>query len=169
MEALPHCLIFWEIVLGLPSLSVKTGQRSTELFEGSEIGGFTGLRRCTPGLSFNFPQGDMWAWSPPEGFTCVNEVWFRKDTKLWFPIPRLITAYYHKRICHYPSGWRFCQTGSVTVSKGSRYGHSFECPDFREVVFVVGHNEHDRIYFHEDEDSYECHHRSPKQNARLAV
>lgn len=36
-------------------------------------------------------------WSPPVGYQCIYESYFGVDTKLWFPIPRLITAYTLRR------------------------------------------------------------------------
>ncbi|KAF8100504.1 hypothetical protein N665_0222s0003 [Sinapis alba] len=36
-------------------------------------------------------------WSPPVGYQCVYESYFQPDTKLWFPIPRLITSYVFRR------------------------------------------------------------------------
>lgn len=36
-------------------------------------------------------------WSPPFRFQCVYESYFQKDTRLWFPIPRLITSYARRR------------------------------------------------------------------------
>ncbi|KAF8107324.1 hypothetical protein N665_0123s0015 [Sinapis alba] len=36
-------------------------------------------------------------WSPPFGFQCVYESYFQDDTKLWFPICRLVTSYARRR------------------------------------------------------------------------
>ncbi|KAG2264977.1 hypothetical protein Bca52824_072056 [Brassica carinata] len=36
-------------------------------------------------------------WSPPVGYCCVYESFFGEDSRLWFPIPRLITSYCFRR------------------------------------------------------------------------
>ncbi|KAF3541446.1 hypothetical protein F2Q69_00020481 [Brassica cretica] len=46
-------------------------------------------------------------WSPPIGYQCVYESYFGDHTKLWFPIPRLITSYAFRRditICQLLNG-----------------------------------------------------------------
>lgn len=51
------------------------------------------LRECKgAGVTFLVPTDKQRPWSPPIGYQCVYESYFRKDTKLWFPIPRLITS-----------------------------------------------------------------------------
>ena len=35
--------------------------------------------------------------SPPVGFQCVYESYFQNETRLWFPIPRLVTSYARRR------------------------------------------------------------------------
>ena len=49
------------------------------------------------GVSFIIPKEDQRPWSPPRGYQCVYESYFQNDTKLWFPIPRIVTAYAFRR------------------------------------------------------------------------
>ncbi|XP_048630340.1 meiosis-specific protein ASY2-like [Brassica napus] len=49
------------------------------------------------GVSFIVPKRDQRPWSPPKGYQCIYESYFRSDTKLWFPIPRIVTAYAFRR------------------------------------------------------------------------
>ncbi|KAG2288242.1 hypothetical protein Bca52824_047846 [Brassica carinata] len=49
------------------------------------------------GVTFLIPSASQRPWSPPVGYQCVYESYFRDDTKLWFPIPRLVTAYARRR------------------------------------------------------------------------
>ncbi|XP_018458500.2 meiosis-specific protein ASY2-like [Raphanus sativus] len=53
--------------------------------------------RDTAGVTFIIPRSDQRPWSPPKGYQCVYESYFEGDTKLWFPIPRLITAFAMRR------------------------------------------------------------------------
>ena len=56
------------------------------------------LRRCEDfGATFMTPRADQRPWSFPIGFYCIYESFFEKDSKLWFPIPRLITSYCSRR------------------------------------------------------------------------
>lgn len=52
------------------------------------------LRDCS-GVAVNFiiPRKVQRPWSPLKGYQCVYESYFQDDTKLWLPIPRLITSY----------------------------------------------------------------------------
>lgn len=49
------------------------------------------------GVSFIIPKRDHKPWSPPKGYQCVYDSYFQDDTKLWFPIPPLVTAYAFRR------------------------------------------------------------------------
>ena len=49
------------------------------------------------GVTFLIPSKSQRPWSPPVGFQCVYETYFQDDTKLWFPIPRLVTSYVRRR------------------------------------------------------------------------
>ncbi|KAG2255553.1 hypothetical protein Bca52824_074847 [Brassica carinata] len=49
------------------------------------------------GVTFLIPSEHQRHWSPPVGYQCVYKSYFRDDTKLWFPIPRLITSYARRR------------------------------------------------------------------------
>ena len=51
----------------------------------------------THGVSFIIPKEDQRPWSPPRGYQCIYESYFRNDMKLWFPIPRIVTAYAFRR------------------------------------------------------------------------
>ncbi|KAG2247274.1 hypothetical protein Bca52824_086902 [Brassica carinata] len=56
------------------------------------------LRECGGvGVTFLIPTRSQRPWSPPLGFQCVYESYFQSETKLWFPIPRLITSYARRR------------------------------------------------------------------------
>ncbi|XP_013679996.1 meiosis-specific protein ASY2-like [Brassica napus] len=49
------------------------------------------------GVTFLIPSKSQRPWSPPVGFQCVYESYFQDYTKLWFPIPRLVTSYVRHR------------------------------------------------------------------------
>lgn len=53
--------------------------------------------RDAAGVTFIIPRSDQRPWSPPKGYQCVYESYFEGDTMLWFPIPRLVTAYTMRR------------------------------------------------------------------------
>ncbi|KAF8085945.1 hypothetical protein N665_0641s0002 [Sinapis alba] len=56
------------------------------------------LRECRGvGVTFLIPTEEQRPWSPPLGFQCVYESYFQDDTKLWFPISRLVTSYVRRR------------------------------------------------------------------------
>ncbi|KAF8106704.1 hypothetical protein N665_0135s0047, partial [Sinapis alba] len=44
-------------------------------------------------VTFIIRRPDQRPWAPPIGFQCVYESFFQEDSKLWFPIPSLITSY----------------------------------------------------------------------------
>ena len=50
------------------------------------------------GVTFLIPSESQRPWLPPVGFQCVYESYFHDDTKLWFPIPRLVTSYVRRRM-----------------------------------------------------------------------
>lgn len=49
------------------------------------------------GVTFLVPTEEQRPWSPPIGYQTVYESYFQGDTRCWFPIPRLITAYARRR------------------------------------------------------------------------
>ncbi|KAF2584739.1 hypothetical protein F2Q70_00036225 [Brassica cretica] len=49
------------------------------------------------GVTFMIPRSDQRPWNPPVGYCCVYESFFGEDSRLWFPIPRLITSYCFRR------------------------------------------------------------------------
>ncbi|KAF8099309.1 hypothetical protein N665_0246s0011 [Sinapis alba] len=54
--------------------------------------------RCgAVGVTYLIPTEQERPWSPPVGYQCVYEAYFESDTKLWFPIPRLVTSYVSRR------------------------------------------------------------------------
>ena len=56
------------------------------------------LRECGgTGVTFFIPTKSQRPWSPPLVFQCVYESYFQDETKLWFPIPRLVTSYVRRR------------------------------------------------------------------------
>ena len=59
------------------------------------------------GVTYIIPSKGQRPWSPPIGYQCVYESYFGDHTKLWFPIPRLITSYVFRRdiaICQLLNG-----------------------------------------------------------------
>ncbi|KAF8114204.1 hypothetical protein N665_0040s0059 [Sinapis alba] len=56
------------------------------------------LERCgAVGVTYLIPTEHERPWSPPIGYQCVYEAYFGADTKLWFPIPHLVTSYISRR------------------------------------------------------------------------
>ena len=56
------------------------------------------LRACGgAGVTFLIQTKDQRPWFPPVGFQCVYESYFQNETKLWFPIPQLVTSYARRR------------------------------------------------------------------------
>ncbi|KAF8109177.1 hypothetical protein N665_0101s0008 [Sinapis alba] len=56
------------------------------------------LERCgAVGVTYLIPAEHERLWSPPIEYQCVYEAYFGADTKLWFPIPRLVTSYISRR------------------------------------------------------------------------
>ncbi|KAF8088101.1 hypothetical protein N665_0553s0002 [Sinapis alba] len=56
------------------------------------------FRECgASGVTFLIPNDEQQPWTPSLGYQCGYESYFRKDTKLWFPIPWLITSYCFRR------------------------------------------------------------------------
>ncbi|XP_048623937.1 meiosis-specific protein ASY2-like [Brassica napus] len=49
------------------------------------------------GVPFLIPTKEQRPWSPPIGYQTVYNSYFQDDTRCWFPIPRLITAYARRR------------------------------------------------------------------------
>ena len=49
------------------------------------------------GVTFLIPTKEQRPWSPPIGYQTVYESYFQEDTRCWFPIPRVITAYARRR------------------------------------------------------------------------
>ncbi|XP_048605126.1 meiosis-specific protein ASY2-like [Brassica napus] len=49
------------------------------------------------GVTFLIPTKEQRPWSPPIGYQTIYESYFQDDTRCWFPIPRLITAYARRR------------------------------------------------------------------------
>lgn len=54
-----------------------------------------GCKAC--GVTFIIPRAEQRPWSAPIGYHCVYESFFEEDSRLWFPIPRLITSYCSRR------------------------------------------------------------------------
>ncbi|KAG2288749.1 hypothetical protein Bca52824_048353 [Brassica carinata] len=51
------------------------------------------------GVTYIIPSPEQRPWSPSVGYQCVYESYFGEHTKLWFPIPRLVTSYaFHRDI-----------------------------------------------------------------------
>ena len=49
------------------------------------------------GVTYIIPSAEQRPWSPPVGYQCVYESYFGDHTKLWFPIPQLVTYYAFRR------------------------------------------------------------------------
>lgn len=49
------------------------------------------------GVTYVIPSSQQRPWSPPVGYHCLFESYFQEDTKLWFPVPRLVTSYAFRR------------------------------------------------------------------------
>ncbi|KAG2291823.1 hypothetical protein Bca52824_038492 [Brassica carinata] len=49
------------------------------------------------GTTYIIPSAEQRPWSPPVGYQCVYESYFGDHTKLWLPIPRLVTSYAFRR------------------------------------------------------------------------
>ncbi|KAG2280457.1 hypothetical protein Bca52824_051677 [Brassica carinata] len=49
------------------------------------------------GVTVLIPSKEQRPWSPPIGYQTVYKSYFQDDTRCWFPIPRLITAYARRR------------------------------------------------------------------------
>ena len=58
-------------------------------------------------VTFLIPTRDQRQWSPPVGYQCVYESYLQDETRLWFPIPSLITSHARCRdaaICQFLNG-----------------------------------------------------------------
>ena len=56
------------------------------------------LRECRGvGITFLIPTRAQRPWSPPVGFQCVYKSYFQNETRLWLPIPLLVTSYARRR------------------------------------------------------------------------
>ncbi|KAF8086559.1 hypothetical protein N665_0621s0010 [Sinapis alba] len=56
------------------------------------------MRDCRArGVTFLIPTYEERSWSLPVGYQCMYKSYFQPDTRLWFPIPRLITLYVFRR------------------------------------------------------------------------
>ncbi|KAJ4905429.1 Uncharacterized protein Rs2_09087 [Raphanus sativus] len=91
LSALPPEFIRSPDVVGQDWSNVE-GTRSTASSVKKLLRDFRGT-----GVTFLIPSSDQRPWSPPLGYQCVYESYFQKDTKLWFPIPRLVTSYARRR------------------------------------------------------------------------
>ncbi|XP_056851429.1 meiosis-specific protein ASY2-like isoform X1 [Raphanus sativus] len=89
------------------------------------------------GVTFIIPSKTQRPWSPPKGYQCVYESYFEKDTKLWFPIPRLVTAYTMRRgvaLSQFLNGaWRLAVALMVI---GAEAGAALSVRAFEELVSV---------------------------------
>lgn len=74
---------------------------------------------------------------PPKGYQCVYESYFEYETKLWFPIPRLVTAYMKRRgvaLSQFLNGaWRLAVALMVI---GAEAGGTLNVRAFEELVSV---------------------------------
>ncbi|XP_018473644.2 meiosis-specific protein ASY2-like [Raphanus sativus] len=97
-------------------------------------------KRKAFGVTFIIPREDQRPWSPPKGYQCVYESYFKGDTKLWFPIPRLVTAYTMRRgaaLSQFLNGaWRLAV---ALVVIGAEAGVALNVRAFEELVSVKIH------------------------------
>ncbi|XP_056864127.1 meiosis-specific protein ASY2-like [Raphanus sativus] len=93
--------------------------------------------RDAAGVTFIIPRSDQRPWSPPKGYQCVYESYFEGDTKLWFPIPRLITAFTMRRgvaLSQFLNGaWRLAVALTII---GAEAGVPLNVRAFEELVSV---------------------------------
>ncbi|KAF8054085.1 hypothetical protein N665_1351s0001 [Sinapis alba] len=86
----PFCYNRDRTVEQLPDLLPESSRRAT-----SVSSPLKGLR--VYGVTLIIPRADQRPWSPPIGYHCVYESFIGEDSKLWLPIPRLITSYCSRR------------------------------------------------------------------------
>ncbi|XP_056853286.1 uncharacterized protein At3g60930, chloroplastic-like [Raphanus sativus] len=91
--------------------------------------------RDAAGVTFIIPRSDQRPWSPPKGYQCVYESYFEGDTNLWFPIPRLITAFTMRRgvaLSQFLNGaWRLAVALTII---GAEAGVPLNVRAFEELV-----------------------------------
>ncbi|KFK32473.1 hypothetical protein AALP_AA6G247000 [Arabis alpina] len=68
---------------------IASSMNSTMVYALSPAGGWEGI-------SIRYPEANDRHWSPPAGYMCVYEC-FIKNGGLYFPIPRLLLQYWHRR------------------------------------------------------------------------
>ncbi|XP_056866531.1 meiosis-specific protein ASY2-like [Raphanus sativus] len=91
--------------------------------------------RDAAGVTFIIPNSDQRPWSPPKGYQCVYESYFEGDTKLWFPIPRIVTAFAMRRgaaLSQFLNGaWRLAVALTII---GAEAGVPLNVRAFEELV-----------------------------------
>lgn len=74
------------------------------------------------GVTFLVPRDYQCQWASLVGYQCVYESYFRKDTRFWFPIPRLITSFSLRRdvpLSQFVNGsWRLAVGLMVMAAEG---------------------------------------------------
>ncbi|WZZ59704.1 hypothetical protein YC2023_059811 [Brassica napus] len=120
------------------------------------------------GITYIIPSNGQRPWSPPVGYQCVYKSYFGDQTKLWFPIPRLVTSYAFRRdiaICQLLNGVTAHCGHADGDGRGDR--HFDECESVRGVDFHKGRTERDIP----GEDAFELQRldRASQQDERLAA
>ncbi|KAJ4910088.1 Uncharacterized protein Rs2_04709 [Raphanus sativus] len=94
-------------------------------------------RSKATGVTFIIPSETQRPWSPPEGISVRIRVVLRKGHELWFPIPRLVTAYTMRRgvaLSQFLNGaWRLAVALMVI---GAEAGAALSVRAFEELVSV---------------------------------
>ncbi|XP_048630310.1 meiosis-specific protein ASY2-like, partial [Brassica napus] len=88
------------------------------------------------GVSFIIPKRDQRPWSPPKGYQCIYESYFRNDTKLWFPIPELSRLTRPQRGRFKPVDERFSRLMVVLSVIAAEAGTSMSVRSFEELTSV---------------------------------
>ena len=89
------------------------------------------------GVTYIIPSRGQRPWSPPIGYQCVYESYFGDHTKLWFPIPRLITSYAFRRdiaICQLLNG--SLRTAVMLMVMAAEIDVSMSVRVFEELTFT---------------------------------
>ncbi|KAF8075604.1 hypothetical protein N665_1078s0003 [Sinapis alba] len=105
----------------------------------SAVGSVKRLLRANrgAGVTFLIPSEEQRLWSPSIGFQCVYESYFQDDTKLWFPIPRLVTSYARRHdaaISQFLNGsWRLAVALMVMAAE---IGVTLNVRAFEELTYI---------------------------------
>uniref|UniRef100_M4FA11 Uncharacterized protein n=1 Tax=Brassica campestris TaxID=3711 RepID=M4FA11_BRACM len=98
----------------------------------------------THGVSFIIPKEDQRPWSPPRGYQCIYESYFRNDMKLWFPIPRIAGTSMSVRSFEELTSVSISDDGLVSTRMRPNYnvvtGYPTKTSDWQRSYFYVKSN-----------------------------